>query len=79
MLRNIVGRWETLFQAGSQYFEILPYARGRTDAKFPVDAGFVCDKAPLTAALHRDTVMRLLCTYTAVIWTGRYTTAMKAH
>jgi hypothetical protein len=61
VLRNIFSSCETVFQAGGQYFEILSYARGRTDAKFPVDVGFACDKAPLTAALLRDTVMRPLC------------------
>ena len=61
MLRNIYSSCETVFQAGGQYFEILTYARGRTDAKFPVHAGFACDKAPLTAALLRDTVMRPPC------------------
>jgi len=61
VFRNIFSSSETVFQAGGQYFEILPYARGRTDAKFPVDVGFACDKAPLTAALLRDKVMRTLC------------------
>jgi hypothetical protein len=61
MLSNIFSSCETVFQVGGQYFEILPYARGRTGAKFPVDVGFACNKAPLTAALLRDTVMRPLC------------------
>jgi hypothetical protein len=60
VLGNIFCSCETVFQAG-QYFEILPYARARTVAKFPVDVGFACDKAPMTAALLRDTVMRPLC------------------
>jgi hypothetical protein len=61
MFRNIFSSCETVFQARVQYFEILPYARGRTDATFPVDVGFACDKAPLTAALLRDKAMRPLC------------------
>jgi hypothetical protein len=61
VLRNFFSSCKTVFQAGGQYFEIQLYARGITDAKFPVDVGFVCDKAPLTAALLRDKVMRPLC------------------
>jgi hypothetical protein len=61
VLRNIFSSCKTVFQSGGQYFEILPYARGRTAAKFPVDVSFVCDKAPLTAALLRDKVIRPLC------------------
>jgi hypothetical protein len=61
VLRNIFRSCETVLEAEGQHFEILPYFRGRTDAKFPTDAGFVCGKAPLTAALLRDTVIRPLC------------------
>jgi hypothetical protein len=60
VLRNIFRSCETLLEDEGQHFEILPYRRGRTDAKFLADASSVCGKAPLTAALLRDTVMRPL-------------------
>lgn len=60
-MRNIFSSCETVLNVGGQYFEILPYVRGRTDAKFPVDVGFACDKAHLTAAQPRDTLVGPLC------------------
>jgi hypothetical protein len=35
--------------------------RGKMDSKFSVDTGFICNKAPTTAAMLRDKIKNTLC------------------
>jgi len=34
---------------------------GKIDSEFPVASCFMCDKAPVTAAMHGDMIIRPLC------------------
>jgi len=59
-LRNI--KWcETCLEDGVGHFDAVEFPGKKQTLEFPVDSCFMCVKAPVTAAMHRDMIIRPLC------------------